>query len=244
MFKLKYRLLDENTGDGGDATANTSTSTDDKNNNNSENNNDDFTNLWYTDSNAVKQDETQPAGQQPATQQLTPEETLQAHIDSKNLLNGMDYTKLQNPEMANVELNKLVSNVYTATMQDASEIMTQQIDSLREEIQKDTTNQMQGNKAIEQLNTALPYTLAPEFKPVADGVFNRILNQDGMTVNKAIELTGKYFNKLQSEVDKTTRKPPSNNLRNKQVFNQGNPGNNDQSDVVAKSDWMSILAAK
>lgn len=256
MFKFKYKLLDDNKDGAGNSSDTNDTSDKEKGTGNSDGNNgkdniDDFSNLWHTDSNATTNtSDTTVINQQQSGNQLSPQDRLQAHIESKNMLDGVDYAALQNPETSSVELNKVVTGIYTATMQDASEIMTQQIDNLREELQQDTNDRLQGNKAIDQLNTALPYTSLPEFKPVVDGVFNRFLNQKDMTVSKAIELTGKYFNKLQGDVSKTMQQPPNNNLNGRQVFNRntnannGNSNGNNQSDITDKSDWISFLSAK
>jgi len=241
MNLIKYRRQDETTGDNqGTPPAN------EGGKDNTANNIDDFSNLWHNSSNPTG-NEGEPVQQvhivnQPAEQELTPQQKLSAHITGLELTGGVDMQALANPETAQVELDKLAANIYSSSMRDANNIIDQRMETMRTEMMQSTADTMKGNEQIGVMNKALPYTSKAEYRPVAENALANFLSA-GKSLPEAVELVGKYFQQISNDVTSSLPVVP-NSGRGGRPF-AGNQNTNDSNSGNADpEDWMSFMSAK
>ncbi len=245
FLKLRLHAIDGGEGGGGgEGNQNPDTP---KSNANSENQNkgndnvSDFSNLWHTEENKPNEGTVQNVNvinqQQPV--EKTPQQRLDTHLTELNLTDGFDSQAMQDPETAQKVMEQLARNVYTAAMKDANVIMGQQITQLREELQTETQNTLQGDQIIRDMNNTLAFTSKPAYKPIADSLVTRFLEK-GDTPAKAIENVSLYFQNLQKEVSSSIPQPANDRLRNNNFGNGSNLQPNQQEET---QDWVKFFNA-
>jgi len=241
IFNCKHRYQEETTGEGdaGSAT-NSDTST------GKQEQVDDFSDVWHNGSSdqgnqGVQEPQRVTITNQPDVKELTPQEKLSAHIESLNLADGFDMNAMQNPETAVKEMQRMQANTYAAAMKDTNTLIQQAVGQVREELQQDAREVVSGNQTVNAMNTALPYTKKPAYKPVSDSLLTQF-QAKGQTPEEAILSVGKYFTKMAGDVNANLPKVPNNRL-NGNNFN-GNTTNQNQTDDADSQDWMNFLTAK
>jgi len=235
LNRLKYRYQEEagNEGDSGGQS------------NNNANKVDDYSDVWNTDGNSNQQDAQQVqrveiTNQQQSGTELTPDQKLQAHIDSLNLMEGFDPSAMADPETAMKTMQQLVTNTYAATIKDANQIMDQRLANLKEELQQETQDNIRGNESVNAMNSALNYTAKPAYKPVADALLVKFQQQGKSNADAIIEV-GKYFATLSGDVQNTMPQGNANNKLNGNTFQGINSPNSDNAEP---EDWVNFLSAK
>ena len=169
-------------------------------------------------------------GQQNTAATNDPMAVLRAHLEGKQIFKDIDFSKLvgeNNPENWKAAMNQIVTNTYTATMQDMSGIMGQKIQEAVNDAVKRSRNVVTSDYAISQLQSAHPYLKNPAVAPVANQVMLRAM-QEGREVSDAIKFTHNYFVGLGRAA---TGQGPQNNSPD------GQRGGNQTSNT----DWMQYL---
>lgn len=238
----KYKYQEENTVDGGDGS--TAPNTD----NNNANKPDNFDDVWYTgtNDNSNSSNETvqrvEITNQTPVTE-LTPQQKLNAHIESLNLADGFDMEAMQSPETAVKEMERMQALTYSAAMKDTNTLIQQAVASVKEELSQQTQDTVNGNAAISMMNSELTYTSSPALKPIADSLLVKFQNK-GQSVEEAVASVGKYFNQMSQNVSKTLPQSPNNRMRGGN-FSNSNNGNQNQADDGGAEDqnWVNFLTA-
>lgn len=206
-YKLNYHMSpdDDDKGGGGD-----------KGESNGESNLTSFETMW---SNNGDDDEEQsaPVQQVSVVNQQEPkgaEAVFNEHVASIDFTAGVDVANIQqamqngdNESFAN-GIRAIGENAYRQSMIDMNKIINQRVDKAKSEMATQSQTATATERAVASLNSALPYTKEPMYKPVAEGVFTQLLQQKGMTVDKAIKKTGEYFQKFAGDVAKLNPKPP------------------------------------
>jgi len=226
-------------GGGGDGAGDTS----------AENNNTDFSTIWHNpqqnkgDNNQQQQ---QPAQMQ-QQQQSSPQDVFAQHMQSLDF--GTDGSSLMEAMQSN-DPAKMVEaarnwqeGMYRTTMMQVNKLVSQQMDAVRKEADANASSTVESNKMMEQLHSSLPFTQQPAYAPMAQAVFTQLLDQDGMTTQKAIEETGKYFQGMANDVAKTMQSAPN-----------GKPGGGfgnsipqfggDNGDSETEVNWVELLGGK
>lgn len=211
--------------------------------NNNQNNVNPFADLWQN------KPDPKPAAQpnqnttQPATAATDPNKIFKEHYDSLNIGAGVDLHKvtadIQNggvQELGNF-LDSFGQDIYKNTLTQASKLMDQKVSAAVQEALNKSTGTFNAELATRELNSALPFTKAPEVKPIADAVFAKFVDK-GKSVEEAIKSTKAYF--------EHTFKLASKQLDTQPPGGQNNRfGSQSQSaDEEEMPDWMDILGGK
>jgi len=206
--------------------------------------------LWNTDSSnegGQNGNGSQPAGNQGGQQNgnTNPEEVFNNHVKNINFTDGVDVnsvmTAMQNgdTEAFGTALRQIGENAYRQTMMDSNKILNSRMDKFKSEVNDSVSTATATDKAVSQLNSELPFTKDAAYAPIAQEVFSRYLKQKDMTVEKAIEKTGDYFQSLSGAVGKGTNTPPSQRSGGGFGGMESNTGNADEDG----QDWMSFLGS-
>jgi hypothetical protein len=232
--KYVYKEEVDNDGDKGSS---------DSNENNKEDKPDDFSNVWHTntdDANNNGQQQVQKVeitNQQPV-QEVSRQDRLAAHIGTLGLADGLNMEALQNPETALKEMERIQALTYSAAMKDTNTLIQQAVSQVKDELTAQTQETLSGNSAINNLNTALPYTKEAAYAPVANSLLTQFMSK-GQTQEQAVVNVGKYFAKMAEDVNKTLPKSPNNRMNG----NNFNNLNVDQTEGADTEDWIKILSA-
>jgi len=166
-------------------------------------------------------------------------ETLGFGVDSADMMAAM---QSQNPEDMQKAVSNMQTSVYRAAMIDVNKLVQQRVDSAIGEMKQNTNNTIEANSIVAQMETALPWTRQPAYAPMAKAVVNQMLQKDGMTPEKAIAETAKYFQQFANETVTGQQIPPggkpNGNFQNQQPNQQqnGNPAD--------EPDWLEFLGGK
>ena len=241
---LKYKLNCHTSPDGGDAGGGDSGGDGNGGQSNDETNLTSLPDPWQTND-AGEESGSQPAPAKPtATAAATPEEIFNNHVAGIDFTAGINVSDMQtamqnqDSETFNKGLRSIGEAAYRQAMIDTNKVLNSRLDTVKDEINQNVSTATATDKAVSQLNSALPYTGEPMYKPVADEVFARYLKQPKMTVEKAIELTGEYFQKFSADVSKLNPKAPS--PRSGGGFGEINEETGGDWDG---QDWMSFLGS-
>lgn len=202
----------------------------------SENNSDaglsDYSSLW---DNEIDEQAAAPGQQiqQPASQQLSATEAFNQHVASINFGSDpaamMEAVRAGDMEGFAEQMKNMQIGIYKAAMIDANKMMQQSTNSLKSEMQSNTETTISSQKLIGQMNAALPFTAEPAYAPMAKAVLTRLLSKKGMTPEKAIKETGKYFSDMANRVGGTM----NGNLSPGQRKSASNANQNEDMDWVA-----------
>lgn len=242
---LKYKLNCQASPDGGEGGGGNNGGDQNGNNGegNSESNLTSFENMW---SNNTTDGEEGTATPQPVTvvnqaEPKTPEAVFNDHVAGIDFTAGVNVADVQQAmqngdgEAFNKGMRAIGENAYRQAMVDLNKIVNQRVDAAKKEMTTATASQTATERAISQLEDALPYTKEPMYKPVAEGVFTQLLQQKGMTVDKAIQKTGEYFQKFAGDVNKNNPQAPGNRPSG------GFGAINESTDGDDGQDWMDFL---
>ena len=230
---LKYRVhsnTDDGAGGGGGDGSGEQT-----NENNTDKGLIDHTALW---DNEVTEPAVAPVTvvQQPAA--ATASETFNAHVATIDFgadpAAMMEAVREGNLEAFSEQLANMQKGIYKAGMLDANKMVQQNSAGLKTELQNTTETTISSNKIISQMNESLPYTAEPAYAPMAKAVLSRLLSKKGMTSEKAIEETGKYFSGMANKVG-------GNMNGNLPRGNNNQFGNESQDEDM---DWVSFMGGK
>jgi len=179
--------------------------------NNGDNNGDasktDYTNLWQdkTDTSGGQQQQQQNGQQQQQQAQGDPAADLQKHIESLNLTGGIDMAKVATDMQAGDAtgfqgaLQQVAENSYKAAMGDSQKMMQSQIAAAVDAAVSKADGNHQSSTLIRDMNSALPYTEAPEIAPIAKAVLTRFI-KDGKSHKEAIAETDKFLQHVGTSV--------------------------------------------
>lgn len=191
-----------------------------------------FDDLWDNPSTGGEQNPATP--QQPTGQQLSAEEQFQQHVASIDF--GADPQAMfqaaqqGNAEVFTEQMQKLTAGIYKAAMLNSNKMLNQRMESMREEMKQTTSTALSSDKLIGRMNEQLPFTKDPAYAPMAKAVLTRLLNKEGMTPEKAIAGTGRYFQDLAKNVS------PNGSSGNRDT-GTGESGSEDM-------DWVSFMGGK
>ncbi len=245
-LKLRLHSIDgtEEGGGGGESSGKNesqNTSANNESQNNNSDNVEDFSNLWHTEEKKPDTDTVQNVNviNQPVAEQ-TPQERLDAHMSTLDLTGGFDLQQMQDPETAQKVMEQMARQIYTAAMKDANVITNQQITRLREELQTETQQSMQGDRIIRDMNKAIPFTSKAQYKPIADSLITRFLEK-GDSTEKAIENVSLYFQGLQKEVSGFIPQAANDRMGNRGFGNGSTQQPNQNSEE--EQDWVKFFNA-
>ena len=242
---LKYKLhchTAPNNGEGGGG-SNDNDQNANKDDSNNDNNLTSFDTMWSnTDADGGEANATPtPVTVVNQAEPKSAEAVFNEHVASVDFTAGIDVANLQqslqngDAEGFNKNLRVGFENAYRQSMIDMNKIINQRVDKAKSEMASASSTATATERAITDLNSALPYTKEPMYKPVAEGVFTQLLQQKGMTVDKAIQKTGEYFTKFAGDVNKNNpsapHSRPSGGFGEISEVDDGDDG----------QDWMSFL---
>ncbi len=167
---------------------------------------------------------------------------MNAHIESKNFVNGVDFNKLAeggDPEAIKASFNNLTRNMYVGMMADVNRIVEARVEQAVEKAVKTAKSEVYGTQAVDDMFRSLPHLNNPNTAPVAQSVFAKFIEK-GQTREMAVRNTDKYFKDMAANilgVNPDNRGRPSGSPR-------GGSGNSDMSGGGSSnqpSDWMNFL---
>ena len=242
---MKYKLNCHASPDAGESGGgnNDNNSNDNKDDNDNESNLTSFDDMWSNndadagDVNAAPTPVTVVNQAEPKSA----ESVFNEHVESIDFTAGIDVANLQSTmqngdnEGFSKAIRAIGENAYRQSMIDMNKIINQRVDKAKTEMASTSATATATERAISELQSALPYTKEPMYKPVAEGVFTQLLQQKGMTVDKAIQKTGEYFTKFAGDVNKNNPRAPSSRANGGfGVIDEADDGDDGQ-------DWMSFL---
>ncbi len=167
---------------------------------NEENNDDNFAQIWEnpTDPNAGQQQQQQqqaPQQQQPAK---SSEEVFGTYIEKLELTKDIDLGKISeeltqgNTEGLGTALKTVAAQTYRQAMVDMSKIIDQKVTAGVEKAVQQSSNAVQGNMAVSQMQTALAFTKNPAIAPIAGAVLSQLIKK-GKSVDDAVDGVRQFF---------------------------------------------------
>ena len=217
------------------------------NENNGGDNSQSFDNMWDTDT-SQQGNQQQQNQQQSQSQQAAPsaEEVFNSHVqglgfgaEANDLMAAMES---RDPEAVGKAVAGMQASTYRAAMVDVNKLVNQRVDAAMEANTQNTHNTIEANSVIAQMESALPWTRQPAYAPMAKAVVNQMLQKEGMTPEKAIAETAKYFQQFANDANTGQQAPngkPTGNFQNQNGNNSQN--NNAEDDTV---DWIDFLGGK
>jgi hypothetical protein len=203
--------------------------------NNNQNNVPNYSDLWETPTQQTQQDPAQPQVVVQAPQDSA-EQRLQKHIESLNLTGGIDVNALQAPEDIGQALNTVAANAYSAAIRDANALVTQRMQTFKEEILQQTFAEAGLQTLQSQMYERLPFTNRPEFRPVANAVLQQMLEK-GIPQNEVLENVKGYFQNMGTVVSQ------NQGVNNNSGFSNTNVGaaNFSQQQPPKETNWVEFL---
>lgn len=183
---------------------------------------------------------------------IDPQEALKSHIESLNLSDGIDLTKIQediqagNNDSLTAAFSSIAENTYKASMMSMNKIMDAKIATVKTEAAQEASATMNAASAVREMNTALPFTSDPDIAPVAKAALNQFM-QNGADLPTAIQAVTKFF-KATAEKINSNGTPPTNlngnNFNQSQTFDSSNNNNNNSNSTPSDHDeWVNLLSA-
>lgn len=218
-----------------------------KNKDNKQNNDDNLETLWDNpDDNKSSDDKPgqidQNLQQQPQ-QQVDPSVAFNAHIESLNLLDGLNLDEISTElnqgktDGLNKAFGHMAANIYRQSMIDASKIIDKKVQEGVDKAIKSSTNAVQGNMAVDKMQVALSFTKQPAISPVATAVLAQLIKK-GKSVDDAINGVRTFFKQTaqisakELGLNAAPRARPGNKTFNSNII---------ENDEEAEVDWMDTL---
>ena len=181
-------------GGGSDSNANSDSE------NNTGNNSETFDNIWQDPEPQNQNQSPDNANLQNNQNQPDPEQAFNQRIESLGLFNNLQNIDFSDPENAQKALQETIANTYRAAMLDANQLFEERMEAVRKEFENKTETTVRQNSMLAQLHETLQFTKQPAYKPIAEAVFSRFLQQENTTPEQAIQNTKAYFEKLGNEL--------------------------------------------
>lgn len=170
--------------------------------NNEKDNVDKFATLW--DNPTEDKPGEKASDQTPdANKGLTNQQVFDEHINSLNLLNGVDLEKITadltsgNTESLENAFKAMSRNVYTSALLNTNKIMDQKIEAAIEQAVTKSKNSIGSDFALQQMNSQLPFTAKPAIAPMAKQVLEQLIKK-GSSTEEAIAGVKDYFQQTAS----------------------------------------------
>lgn len=247
MFKLKYRICEENAGNGDGAGGGGQPNRQQNQNNaqnNAQNNLSPYADLWQTANNESNQGNNQQQTTQSNNQgQPDPNKVMSDHIASLKLAAGVDTDAIMSglrdgdPTALQSAFESVAAKAYQSAITTMNSVVEQRVKKAVEEASNNASSSVNTNLAIRELNEKLPFTAEPEVAPIAKAVFMQMMKK-GKSVQEAISETGKYFGHVSKIASKFVDTTPPQSRSGANSFNRQQSNNNSNDN---EPDWMSIL---
>ncbi len=214
--------------------------------NNQQNNDDNFEQIWQnpTDDTGGQQQQQQQQPLQQPTEPVDSNKVFNEYIEKLELTKSVDLAEVSeqlnqgNTESLGNALKTVAAQTYRQAMVDMSKIIDQKVKSGVEAAVQQSSNAVQGNMAVTQMNTALAFTKNPAIAPVAGAVLSQLIKK-GKSVDDAVDGVRKFFQNTSkiSAKELGMQNPPRGRPGNQSFNGTGDLGNDDENEI----DWLETM---
>lgn len=217
-----------------------------KNKDNDKDNDDNLETLWdnpVDDTNkSITPVQSDPNKQQ-QQQEPDPNVAFNTHIESLKLTDGLDLSEIStelnegNTTALNKAFSHMAANIYRHALVDASKVIDKKVQEGVDKAIKSSTNAVQGNMAVDKMQSALSFTKRPAISPVAAAVLAQLIKK-GKSVDEAIDGVKLFFKQTAQISGKELGLNAAPRGRpGQQIFNASVIDDDDE----PETDWMDTL---
>ncbi len=218
---------------------------DDKNN--QQNNDDKFEEIWQNptdDTGGPQQQQQQQQVQQSTAEPVDSNKVFNEYIEKLELTKSVDLQEIseelnqgKTDGLGNA-LKTVAAQTYRQAMVDMSKIIDQKVKAGVQAAVQQSNNQVQGNMAVTQMNTALSFTKNPAIAPVAGAVLSQLIKK-GKSVDDAVDGVRAFFQNTSkiSAKELGLQNPPRGRPGNQPFNGTGDLGNDDENEI----DWLETM---